>query len=81
MKTDLELLSTLQRAEVSPFLWTRIQARIQAGAVARVKPALAWAALGAAMVVLAVNIAFVAVQPAQNESAGMPSTLNNLYNE
>ncbi|MCA6365105.1 MAG: hypothetical protein IM638_18890 [Bacteroidetes bacterium] len=84
MKTDLELLTTLQRAEISPYVWTRIQARIATRVQMNMKPALAWTMLGAAVVLLAVNVALVAFPAQKNYSesaSGLSSTSNYLYNE
>jgi hypothetical protein len=84
MNTDPELITTLQRAEVSPFVWARIQARIATRMQVNVKPVLAWTLLGAAAVLLAVNVAFVAfpTQKTYSETGnGLSSTSNYLYNE
>jgi hypothetical protein len=84
MKTDEQLLTTLQRAEISPYVWTRIQARIAARVQMNVKPALAWTMVGAAVVLLAVNVVLVAFPSQKTYSetgSGLSSTSNYLYNE
>lgn len=84
MKTDPELISTLQRAEISPFVWTRIQTRIATRVQMNVKPVLAWTMLGAAAVLLAINVTLVAFPSQKTYSetgSGLSSTSNYLYNE
>lgn len=84
MKPDLELLSTIRPAEVSPFLFTRIEQRLKQVSTDKLSPLAAWSIAAAVAAVLVVNVALISTagNSVQHEpSNAMLSSLNNLYNE
>lgn len=84
MKPDLDLLSTLQPAEVSPFLFTRIQQRIQTLQNDKLSPVAAWSIAVLTALILLINISTIKITTtpsSDNQTSALLSSSNNLYNE
>ena len=81
---NIELLSKIERAEISPFVKTRIDQLIENSAFQSIKPKWAWSMMFSFVLVLAVNI-FVArnIEPQQDQNQGNNynsySSNNTLY--
>ena len=56
MKIPLDILDKVQKAEVSPFLWTRIRQRIESVRQEKVTPAFAWSVSISFALVIALNV-------------------------
>lgn len=72
---NLEFLSKIERAEVSPFLKTRIDQIIENGSFQTIKPKWAWGMMFSFVLVLAVNIVV-----AQNIEPQQDQNQSNNYN-
>lgn len=59
MKNPLDILDEVQRAEASPFLWTRIRQRIEKVREEQVTPAFAWSVSISFLLVVALNVAVI----------------------
>ncbi|MGL5890541.1 MAG: hypothetical protein ACRC3B_11685 [Bacteroidia bacterium] len=84
MKPDIELLSTIGPAEVSPFLFTRIEQRIKQQLSDKLSPAAAWTIAVATAAIIMLNVTVLATTQksvSSEQNNAMLSTPNNLYNE
>lgn len=85
MEPNLDLLHTIRPVEPPPFLFTRIQQQLVKRKQERFQPRLAWFAMGAAVLVLLINITLATRQQtvATTTLTEVFSLLpqNTLYNE
>lgn len=82
----LELLSTIERVDVPPFLFTRIQQRIENLSEMRVSKKLAWSLSAGFMLLLLVNIAVLANKKDQEKNINLAESMdlmphNSFYHE
>ena len=83
---DLELLTSIQAVEVSPFLFTRIQQRIQNATQPTISTTWTWAIAVLFLCLLTLNIGLIRGQYIQNDLPQVATTIDfipnhNLYNE
>jgi len=67
MKDPLDILSTIQKTEAPPFLYTRIMQQIEKRNRYRAKPALTWAVCASLALVFAINTIIVVSKTKKNE--------------
>ena len=86
LNTELQQLETIQSADVPPFLFTRIEQRIQNEMLNLVTPKLKWALSGAVLVLFTLNVLLISkYRSHSNNGTNLAKTMqllpnNNFYN-
>ena len=83
-KEDLELLSKIEKVEVSPFLYQKIVRKIQANQELKINPKFAYTLVFGFLLLLFVNIAIISNTKKQQKNSDFLETYelnnsNNLY--